>query len=152
MEIFSARLKFIRENKNLSQEQVATHMGISLQTYDDVESGKSEPDLNALSKIPSILEESVDFFIGVTHLDSTIKMCKEECMRSLLGVISNKSKFEKNHTEDSAEKIIFFEKKLVDDNIKLFDYFYTIPFMPKEELKDIEEEIIRSAHHFQSIV
>ncbi|MGV2885460.1 helix-turn-helix domain-containing protein [Paenibacillus taichungensis] len=69
MGIFSARLEFVRDRKKLLKKQVADHVGMSPQGYGKIESGQREPNLEVLAKFPSILDESVDFLIGVTDFD-----------------------------------------------------------------------------------
>lgn len=69
MDIFSARLAFLRDRKRLLKKQVADHIGMSQQGYGKIESGQREPNLEVLAKFPSILDESVDFLIGVTDFD-----------------------------------------------------------------------------------
>ncbi|WP_440110258.1 helix-turn-helix domain-containing protein [Paenibacillus sp. QZ-Y1] len=168
MEIFSARLKFIRENKNLTQAQLADHVGITIQEYTDIECGKCEPNLDTLSKFPNLMGESVDFLIGATHLDTTIRKHIDECIRTLTGLLFNQSQIKKSVPEKDleynssrpfaqsddekfnvySETVNRFEKQLVDNNTVLFDYFNAIPYVPNEKLKDIEEEIIRTANLF----
>ncbi|MNC20827.1 antitoxin HipB [compost metagenome] len=66
MEVFSARLKWLRESNSLSQQEMADKLGISQSYYGRFERNKGEPNLETLSKLPSILGQSVDFIIGVT--------------------------------------------------------------------------------------
>ncbi|WP_157685610.1 helix-turn-helix domain-containing protein [Paenibacillus donghaensis] len=69
MDIFSARLKWARERKYISQKDMAEKIGMSPQGYGKIENGQREPNLETLSKLPEILGESVDFLIGVTDFD-----------------------------------------------------------------------------------
>lgn len=66
MDIFSARLKWLREQKGLSQQQMADKLNLSQSYYGRFERNKGEPNLETLAKLPSILGESIDFMIGVT--------------------------------------------------------------------------------------
>lgn len=68
MEIFAARLKWVRESKGLTQNQVAEKIGMSQSSYSKYEYNLREPNLETLSKLPAIVEQSVDFLIGVTDL------------------------------------------------------------------------------------
>ena len=69
MDIFSARVKWARERKMLSQKDIAEKIGMSPQGYGKIENGQREPKLEILAKFPEILDESVDFLIGVTDFD-----------------------------------------------------------------------------------
>ncbi|OKP91376.1 helix-turn-helix domain-containing protein [Paenibacillus sp. P32E] len=64
MSLFSDRVKYAREKKNLSQKEVAEKIGMSQQGYSNIETGKREPNLETLRILRHILEESLDFFIG----------------------------------------------------------------------------------------
>lgn len=50
------KIRLIRENKGLTQEQVAEKLGISPTTYGDIERGDNDPKLSKLQKIADIFE------------------------------------------------------------------------------------------------
>lgn len=68
MEVFSARLKWLRESKGFSQQEMADVLGLSQSYYGRFERNKGEPNLETLAKISSILKESVDFLLGLEEL------------------------------------------------------------------------------------
>lgn len=68
------RLKKLREEKNLTQAQVAKILGVSRTTYTQYETGKSEPDLATVSKLAEIYETSVDFLLGKTDIPTPIEI------------------------------------------------------------------------------
>ncbi|WP_348624683.1 helix-turn-helix domain-containing protein [Paenibacillus peoriae] len=68
MEVFSARLKWLRESKGFSQQEMADMLGLSQSYYGRFERNKGEPNLETLAKISSILKESVDFILGIQEL------------------------------------------------------------------------------------
>lgn len=70
MEIFAHRLKWLRERASLSQQFIAEKLGISQTYYSKFESGKGQPNLETLVKLPDIFGESLDFLLGLTDLDS----------------------------------------------------------------------------------
>ncbi|AOK88511.1 helix-turn-helix domain-containing protein [Paenibacillus polymyxa] len=80
MEVFSARLKWLRESKGFSQQEMADMLDLSQSYYGRFERNKGEPNLETLAKISSILKESVDFLLGLEEL--TIE-AKELLERSL---------------------------------------------------------------------
>jgi len=67
------RLKKLREEKDLTQAQVAKILGVSRTTYTQYETGKSEPDLATVSKLAEIYETSVDFLLGKTDIPTPIE-------------------------------------------------------------------------------
>jgi transcriptional regulator with XRE-family HTH domain len=78
MEIFSSRLKWLREKNKMSQKEMADKLGISQPYYGRIERNMGEPNLEALKKLPDILGESVDFMLGVTDNDTeTVKLLDE---------------------------------------------------------------------------
>ena len=67
MDIFAVRLKELRMEKRLTQQQLAT----ALQTTDDSiyswEKGRSEPSIAVIRKICDFFEVSSDYLLGRTE-------------------------------------------------------------------------------------
>ena len=67
MDIFAVRLKELRMEKRLTQQQLAT----TLQTTDDSiyswEKGRSEPSIAVIRKICDFFEVSADYLLGRTE-------------------------------------------------------------------------------------
>jgi len=83
MNIFSQRLKEIRKQKNLTQENLAEVLNVSSQAVSKWECGTSYPDLEVLSKISNCLNVSIDYMLGVD------KPQKEENLHSTLDEVRN---------------------------------------------------------------
>lgn len=66
MMALSDRLKQLRLQKNITQEQLAKHLGIPRSTYSNYEYGNREPDANTLNKIADYFDVSVDYLLGRT--------------------------------------------------------------------------------------
>ena len=64
MTIFSKRLKKLRKNKGLKQQELAEILGIKRNTYSDWENGKTEPSFENLLKLADLLEVSLDWLFG----------------------------------------------------------------------------------------
>lgn len=58
------KIREIREEKNLTQGQLAEKLGVVAHNVGDWERGKCEPSINMLIKIAKAFEVSVDFLIG----------------------------------------------------------------------------------------
>lgn len=64
MTIFSERIKRLRKNKGLKQQELAEILGIKRNTYSDWENGKTEPSFENLIKLADLFEVSLDCLLG----------------------------------------------------------------------------------------
>jgi transcriptional regulator with XRE-family HTH domain len=105
-------IKKIREIKNLTQEHIASELGISRQTYIMIESGQSDLKFESLKQIASILGVSINDIISYDD-----KMIFNNCTNSHFGynyqVISNEEKSlyekllaEKDHRIKALENLL----------------------------------------------
>ena len=62
---FCDRLKNAREDRDISQKDMAEKLGISQPNYSRIETGIQEPNLDQLIKIAEIFEISIDELLGV---------------------------------------------------------------------------------------
>lgn len=62
--MFRIRLKQLRENKGISQSQLASDFGISQGTVGNWESGIREPNFETISKLANFFNVSVDYLLG----------------------------------------------------------------------------------------
>lgn len=65
MKNFANRLKTVRAEKNLSQQQVADGIGITRAAYSNYEQGLREPDLDTFKKICLLLGTSADDLLDI---------------------------------------------------------------------------------------
>lgn len=63
---FSETLKYLRRNKNLSQEKLAEDLGISRQAVSKWENGLAEPDTSNLIKLAELFNVSLDELTGLS--------------------------------------------------------------------------------------
>jgi len=66
-EVFTIRIKAIREELGLSQIQVSKDTEIAQSDISKYETGKLEPDLEKLGKLANYYEVSVDWLLGNPH-------------------------------------------------------------------------------------
>lgn len=60
---FGKRLRKIRRNKDLTQEQLAEAVGVSLDFISNIERGKSAPSFPTIEKLAEVLQVPIeDFF------------------------------------------------------------------------------------------
>lgn len=61
---FAERLKYLRTEKELSQQQLAEKLQMTQRKISYLETGKLEPDLKTLWKISSYFSVTCDYLIG----------------------------------------------------------------------------------------
>ena len=74
-------LKSLRTEKGLSQQQLASVIGISQQSINKYENHNVEPDISTLIDLADYFETTVDFLIGRNDTDSfdvTFELSKNE--------------------------------------------------------------------------
>lgn len=64
---FAERLKILRREKGLKQEQLANLLGVTQRKISYWETGQTEPDLMSVLKICEFFEVSCDYLIGKTE-------------------------------------------------------------------------------------
>ena len=64
MKIFQERLIEQRKLNNMTQRQMAEHLGIAQPSYIRYENGSAEPTLESLVKIAELFDVSVDYLLG----------------------------------------------------------------------------------------
>ena len=66
MEIFCGRLRELRNEKGLSQKELANILQTTNSSVCDWEKGRSQPDLITLAKIACYFDVSADYLLGLT--------------------------------------------------------------------------------------
>jgi len=64
---FAAMLKQLREEKRLSQKDIADYLGITRQAVASYELAKREPDYEVLKKLADYFDVSIDYLLGRTN-------------------------------------------------------------------------------------
>jgi len=63
-EIFAHRLKELREEHHLTQEQLADKIATKKQTLSRYEKNQREPGINIITRIANFFEVSIDYLAG----------------------------------------------------------------------------------------
>ena len=71
-ENFNENLRYAREQKGLSQKDVAEKIGVAKSTYSLYESGNREPNVQTIKKISDVLNVSADDLLGINPEPTTI--------------------------------------------------------------------------------
>lgn len=61
---FSEKLKLVRKESNMTQEEVAQRLGVTRATYSRYELGQREPNVEMLKNISNVFNVSVDFLVN----------------------------------------------------------------------------------------
>ena len=67
------RIKQLRQEKGLKQEELAKEFGIAQQTISNYEKGIREPDISTLKKMADFFDVSLDFLLGKTDIKTPIE-------------------------------------------------------------------------------
>ncbi len=68
------RLKEIREDRNLTQEDIAQKLNVERSTYAGWETGKDSIPLRRLNKLSDYYEVSVDYLTGLSNVTNTYRV------------------------------------------------------------------------------
>lgn len=71
MATFHERLRELREDAQLKQEDLARKLNISTSAYGYYEQGRNEPSLDALQTLSILFDTSTDYLIGLSDLKGT---------------------------------------------------------------------------------
>ena len=67
MDILCERLKRLRKNKSITQEELGKQIGVLKTTISNYENGYSTPDAYTLTKIAKFYNVSIDFILGMSN-------------------------------------------------------------------------------------
>lgn len=76
--MFSKRIKELREENRLSQEELGKKIGLSSNTISTYERGYRQPTLDNLKKIAIILDVTTDYLLGLTDKKNKLNTLEEE--------------------------------------------------------------------------
>jgi transcriptional regulator with XRE-family HTH domain len=111
------RLKHLRENKNLSQRQLAKLLNVAPSTLAMYEVDKREPDFDTLKKIANFFSVSTDYLLGISDNPSRSTTPKpqsvEEQIMAMLHLYDDLTEEEKKMlAEDMADYFEYRRAKL----------------------------------------
>lgn len=110
------RLKALRTELGLTQQEVADKLGIIVETYRKYETGKRNPGQKSLQNLANILQVSVSYLIGETNIRSSFKIT--EIMEKLSEPRQKKMEIYGEQQLKEQEE----ESKIILLNRTLFDY------------------------------
>lgn len=72
------KLKEIRENRGLTQKELADKIGVKSYIISNWEQKRTEPDIKALEDLSNVLNVSIDFLLGIEENRENNDLTKEE--------------------------------------------------------------------------
>lgn len=75
--MIDSRIKELRKEKSLSQEKLAKKLGVSRSTVSMWEIEQSEPDIQALIKLSSVFDCSLDYLTGKSNIKKELSENRE---------------------------------------------------------------------------
>jgi transcriptional regulator with XRE-family HTH domain len=102
------RLKQLREDRGLNQQELATHLNVDNSQISRYESGKLEPNIGMLIEIADYFECSIDFLLGhnvkiVGDRDDGLTEAEGVIMDGIAHIWNKFSKLEKHHPAETND-------------------------------------------------
>ncbi len=98
---FKERLRFLREERSISQRQLSNDLGLSNSMIHFYESGEKEPSITITQKIADYFGVSIDYLVGREKGDGLPQFIKQK-----LGKLENiEAKDLKSQLKDIAKKL-----------------------------------------------
>lgn len=139
-----SRLSVCRQNKNMTQEELANKLGITPQALSKWERGSSLPDISMLPDIAHMLEVSADYLLGISQQNVVGKADGEIQRRIGENLRKSLEPLELIFGEELVP--LFMDKKYVDEIKELrFQLSYEGILLPVFRIRD---EAKLDAHEF----
>lgn len=102
MEFIGDKIRRLREDKELLQNQVNSSFNVRESTWSQYENNKRTPDVETLKKIAMYFSVSTDYLLGITNLkyDPT-----DVCFRQLIKIFECLTEEEKKDLIQKGEKL-----------------------------------------------
>src|SRR5690625_4392667 len=104
------RLRRLRNEKRLTQQDMADFLGITRQGYAKYENGQAETDLETLKKLATFFDVTTDYLTG--HTKDVEFMTDEEIDEEIKEIMKEVDVWYKDEPKDKKEKLIMLRKKI----------------------------------------
>lgn len=142
------KIKQYRENKNMTQNEIADILGVKSATVSKYESGALEPNIESLKKLAELFEVSIDELLKEDNFNvsqiNILKVLREQKDMKLKGNLYHNTQitfaYNTNHIEGS---------KLTEDQTR---YIYETNTLLTEKDSVIElDDILETSNHFKLV-
>jgi len=162
------KLKLYRENKKMTQVEIAEALGVKPATISKYESGTLEPNIESLKKLAEIFDISIDEMLKEEEFDiskvNILQVLREQKEMRLKGNLYHNTQiifaYNTNHiegsklTEDQTRYIfetntVLFEGETVvsvDDILETANHFKLVDYMLDIAEEKLTEDIIKEFH------
>lgn len=162
------RLKKLRENKNMTQGDVAEALGVNTATISKYESNSLEPSIESIKKLADLYDITIDELLKDEQFDvskiNVLEVLKEQKDMKLKGNLYHNTQiifaYNTNHiegsklTEDQTRYIyetntLLSEKDSatnIDDVIETMNHFKLVDYMIDIANKKLSEDMIKQFH------
>ena len=162
------KIKLYRENKNMTQSEVAEMLGVKSATISKYEAGLLEPNIESLKKLAELYEVSVDELLKEDDFDiskiNILEVLREQKNMKLKGNLYHNTQitfaYNTNHiegsklTEDQTRYIyetntLLAEKGSItdlDDVLETVNHFKLVDYMLDIANKKLTEKMIKEFH------
>ena len=168
--MFGEKIKLYRENKKMTQNQVADILGVSSATISKYESGALEPNIESLKRLSELFEISIDELLNDEEKKfdiskiNVLDILREQKEMKLKGNLYHNTQiifaYNTNHiegnqlTEDQTRYIfetntILFEGETVasvDDILETSNHFKLVDYMIDKAEETLTEDMIKEFH------
>ncbi len=168
--MFGDKIKLYRENKKMTQNEVADILGVSSATISKYESGALEPNIESLKRLAELFEISIDELLNDEEKKfdiskiNVLDILREQKEMKLKGNLYHNTQiifaYNTNHiegnqlTEDQTRYIfetntILFEGETVasvDDILETSNHFKLVDYMIDKAEETLTEDMIKEFH------
>lgn len=168
--MFGEKIKLYRENKKMTQNEVADILGVSSATISKYESGALEPNIESLKRLSELFEISIDELLNDEEKKfdiskiNVLDILREQKEMKLKGNLYHNTQiifaYNTNHiegnqlTEDQTRYIfetntILFEGETVasvDDILETSNHFKLVDYMLDKAEETLTEDMIKEFH------
>lgn len=140
---FNERLKKLRKQKDITQEQLAEYMGVSPQAVSRWETGATCPDISALPSLAELFGITIDELLGVDE---------KEKRREINAIIADaEKKIDQNNTEEPILTLRAALNKYPNNDRLLCCLMYALYVASEDEelCKEYDAEIVSIAYRIQ---
>ena len=142
------KIKIYRENKNMTQNEIAEVLGVKPATVSKYESGTLEPNIESLKKLAEIFNVSIDELIKEDDFDisriNILEVLREQKNMKLKGNLYHNTQitfaYNTNHIEGS---------KLTEDQTR-YIYETNTLLAEKDSITDLDD-VLETSNHFKLV-
>ena len=142
------KIKAYRENKNMTQNEIAEILGVKATTISKYEAGTLEPNIESLKKLADLFEVSIDELLKEDDFDiskiNVLEVLREQKNMKLKGNLYHNTQitfaYNTNHIEGS---------KLTEDQTR-YIYETNTLLTEKDSITDIDD-VLETANHFKLV-